>query len=84
MTLKATKHTNVQGAHTAGPPEASPTAVHTVDQEAEVTAGPDPDPLITITAGRPPTADQALKTPRKQEEKRRNHWKRNGKSITAL
>ncbi len=63
----------MQGAHTAGPPEASPIAAHTVGHEAEVTAGPDPDLLATITAGHLPTADQTLKIPRKQEEKRRNH-----------
>lgn len=84
MTLKATKRTNVRGAHAAGPPEASPTAVHTVGHEAGVTAGPDPDLLATIIAGHLPTADQTLTIPRKQEEKRRNHWRRNGKSITAL
>lgn len=75
MTLKATKHTNLQGAHTAGPPEASPTAVHTVAQGAEVTVGPGPgpDPLISITAGHPPTADQTLKTPIKHVTTRRIH-----------
>lgn len=71
MILKATKLTNLQGARTAGPPGASPTADHTVAQGAEVTVDPGPDPLISRTAGRPPTADQTLNTPRKQGASRR-------------
>lgn len=71
MTLKATKHTNPWGGHAAGPPGASPTAAHTVAQGAEVTAGP--DPLLSITADRPPTAGQTLKNPRKHVATRRIH-----------
>lgn len=75
MTLKATKHTYLQGTHAAGHPEASPTAVRTVAQGAEVTVGPgpDPDPLISIIAGHPPTADQTPKTPKKHAATRRIH-----------
>ena len=71
MILKATKLTNLLGARTAGPPGANPTADHTVAQGAEVTVGPGPDPLISRTAGRPPTADQTLNTPRERVATRR-------------